>query len=89
MSKCLCIDLIVKCNKHLLWLIHNSFWSIKQTNRLILDLRAVNEHLWKQSVKFVNKVQTVLSPKGSTINYKNVIQPLTVHENPKNSVCGS
>jgi hypothetical protein len=23
-------DLIVKCNKHLLWLIHNSFYSIKQ-----------------------------------------------------------
>jgi hypothetical protein len=33
--------------------------------------------------------QAVLSPKGSTINFKNVIKPLTVHENPKNSVCGS
>ena len=34
-------DLIVKCNKHLLWLIHNSFYSIKQKERkifLILEL---------------------------------------------------
>jgi hypothetical protein len=37
---------------HLWWLTHNSFYSIKQKKRLILDLRAVNEHLWKQSVKF-------------------------------------
>jgi hypothetical protein len=35
-----------------LWLTHNSFYSVKQKKRLILDLRAVNEHLWKQSVKF-------------------------------------
>jgi hypothetical protein len=35
-----------------LWLIYNSFYSIKQNKRLILDLRTVNEHLWKQGVKF-------------------------------------
>ena len=27
-------DLIVKCNKHLLWLIHNSFYSIKQKEKI-------------------------------------------------------
>ena len=27
-------DLIVKCNKHLLWLIHNSFWPIKQKQKI-------------------------------------------------------
>jgi hypothetical protein len=26
-------DLIVKCIKHLLWLIHNSFYSIKQKEK--------------------------------------------------------
>ena len=35
-----------------MWLIYNSFYLIKQKKRLILDLRAVNEHLWKQSVKY-------------------------------------
>ena len=35
-----------------MWLTHNRFYSIKQKKRLILDLRAVNEHLWEQSVKF-------------------------------------
>ena len=27
-------DLIVKCNKHFLWLIHNSFYSIKQKEKI-------------------------------------------------------
>jgi hypothetical protein len=27
-------DLIVKCNKHHLWLIHNSFYSIKQKEKI-------------------------------------------------------
>ena len=35
-----------------MWLIYNSFYLIKQKKRLIPDLRAVNEHLWKQSVKY-------------------------------------
>jgi hypothetical protein len=46
-------DLIVKCNKHLLWLIHNSFYSIKQ--------KTVDEHLWKQSVKFEDNI-SILNP---------------------------
>ena len=41
-------DLIFKCNKHFLWLITVFIQSNKQ-KRLILDLRAVNEHLWKKS----------------------------------------
>jgi hypothetical protein len=50
--------------------------------------------LWKlfllaSLASLVNKVQAILSPKGSTINFRNVIQPLTVHENPRNSVGGS
>jgi hypothetical protein len=27
-------DVIDKCNKHLLWLIHNSFYSIKQKEKI-------------------------------------------------------
>ena len=27
-------DLIVKCNKHLLWLIHNSFYLIQQKEKI-------------------------------------------------------
>jgi hypothetical protein len=46
-------DLIVKCNEHLLWLIHNSFYSIKQ--------KTVDEHLWKQSVKFEDNI-SILNP---------------------------
>ena len=45
-------DLIVKCKKHLLFLSITVFSQSNKKKRFILDLRAVNEHLWKQNVKF-------------------------------------